>query len=114
MAKAKMKAKTAVPRPRAKELPGIEGPGVAQPRIQEIDDLADDYIKERDKRLRMTPREVAAKLKLIDALHTNAKQIGLQPDGTLIYRYDTVVITLEPGKEKLKVKDVEEETEVEL
>lgn len=106
MAKAKAKAKKAA-RPRTEDLPGVEGPGVAPVRIPEVDRLADDYIKERDKRVRLTPREIAAKQKLIEALHEHKELTG--PDGTLTYRYDTVLITLEPGKEKLKVKDVTEE-----
>jgi hypothetical protein len=54
-----------------------------------------------------TPREVAAKTKLIEALHAHAGKIT-QPDGSLVYRYDEMVITLTPGKEKLKVEAAEE------
>lgn len=86
------------------DLPGIEGAGVAPARIAAIDDLADAYVKERDKRLRQTPKEVAAKLKLIDAMHAHANDLR-QPDGRLVYRYDETIITLEAGKEKLKVRD---------
>jgi hypothetical protein len=76
--------------------------------IPAIDNLAESYVKERDKRLRQTPKEVAAKLKLIDAMHAHANDIR-QPDGQLVYRYDEVVITLTPGKEKLKVQDIDDE-----
>lgn len=55
--------------PKVVELPGVEGPGVSPVSIPAINRLAEDYIKERDKRVKMTPREVAAKQKLIDAIH---------------------------------------------
>jgi hypothetical protein len=97
------------------DLPAMEGPGVAPVRIAAIDKLADDYIRERDKRVRLTPREVAAKSKLVDALHENADKIGTNAEGAIVYRYDTIVLILTPGKEKLQVKDVSETTdEVEL
>jgi hypothetical protein len=86
---------------------GLKGAGVEPVRIPEVDLLAENYIKERDKRLALTPKEVAAKIKLIDALHGYADQIGKQKDGSLVYRYGEMVITLTPGKEKLKVEDLE-------
>lgn len=90
------------------DLPGMTGKGVAPVRIQAIDALAEAYIKERDKRLKLTPREVAAKTKLIDALHANAAKLR-NPDGDIVYRYDEMIVTLTPGKEKLSVAPVEHE-----
>lgn len=87
---------------KTKEL-NLTGKGVSPIRITSVDRLAENYIRERDKRLTQTPKEVAAKLKLIEALHSNREQIQ-QPDGTIVYRYDETVITLTPGKEKLKVE----------
>ena len=92
--------------PEQTELPAIEGVGVAPIRIPELDALAEAYIKERDKRMKQTPKEAAAKEELIDAMHENADKL-LQPDGTLLYRYADMRVTLEPGKEKLKVKEIE-------
>lgn len=97
---------------KTQELPGIEGEGVSAVHIPEVDQLAEAYVKERDKRLRVMPKEVAAKLKLIDAMHAHAKKLML-PDGSLTYRYDEMVITLEPGKEKLKVRDVSQDVDEE-
>jgi hypothetical protein len=88
----------------------IEGKGVSPANIPEIDKLADDYIKERDKRMKQTPREVAAKGKLIDALHEHADQLK-NPDGDILYRMDSLLITLTAGKEKLQVRDVSEQDE---
>jgi hypothetical protein len=95
-------------KPKVIDLPGIEGKGVAPLRIADVDKLAEAYVRERDKRLKMTPREVAAKQNLIAALHAHDKEIR-QSDGKLVYRYDEMVITLTPGKEKLKVEPYEEE-----
>jgi hypothetical protein len=90
------------------ELPQMSGKGVAPLRIAAVDQLAEKYVAERDKRMRLTPREVTAKQNLIEALHKHEKELR-QPDGSLIYRYDEMVITLMPGKEKLKVSPVEAE-----
>lgn len=89
----------------------MTGTGVSPVRIPEVDKLAEAYVKERDKRLVLTPKEVIAKHNLIAALHAHEKEIGKQPDGTLVYRFDEMVITLKPGKEKLKVEDEHTEDE---
>ncbi len=91
-----------------KDLPGVEGPGVAPVRITEIDDLAEAYVKERDKRCAMTPREITAKEKLIEAIHKHADKIGRDSNGEIVYRFDDTVVTLKPGKEQLKVKELKE------
>lgn len=93
-------------RPKQSDLPAIEGKGVAPVKIPAIDKLADKYIEIRDQRMAMTPEEVKAKQALIDALHKNEDKIGLDPTGAIVYRYDTIVITLHAGKDKLKVKDM--------
>jgi hypothetical protein len=90
------------------ELPLGDGPGVGSIKIPSIDHAAEDYIKARDRRCRMSPKEIAAKTTLIDLLHKHEKKIGRGPDGVLRYHYDDEVITLEPGKEKLKVKSSDE------
>lgn len=96
-------------RPSVVELPGIEGKGVAPVSIPRINKLCDAYIRERDKRCAQTPNEVAAKQKLIEAIHAHADQIGKDRNGELVYRYGETVIILKPGKETLKVKEVSAE-----
>lgn len=97
--------------PKQNDLPGVEGPGVSVPRIKALDDLAEDYQKEKKKRCAQTPKEVAAKGKLIDAIHKHADRLGRTPEGEIIYQNDELIITLAPGPEKLKVKDITDEEE---
>jgi hypothetical protein len=94
-----------MPRRKQQDELSIEGAGVSRLHLKEVDKLAEQYIEERDKRLIQTPKEVAAKRKLIEALHAHAEQIK-QPSGELVYRYDEMRITLIPGKEKLRVESV--------
>lgn len=90
------------------ELPLGDGPGVGQIKIRSIDEAADDYIKARDRRCRMSPKEIAAKTKLTDLLHKHEEKIGRGADGILRYNYGDEVIVLEPGKEKLRIKSSDE------
>ncbi len=96
--------------PKQHDLP-IEGPGIAPVRIKSVDELAEAYIKERDRRVRMTPREVTAKNELIDELHKHADKIGRDAEGVLRYEYDDIVIELRPGKETLKVRAADDNGE---
>ena len=96
------------PKSKVIELPGMKGPGVEIIRIPEIDKLAEAYVIQRDKRCAETPREIAAKDKLIDAIHKNKDKIGVDSNGEVVYRYDDMIVTLKPGKEVLKVKAVRE------
>lgn len=91
------------------ELPGVEGPGVSPVSIAEIDKLAEKYTTEKDKRCRLTPKEVAAKGALIDAIHKHEKKLGRNPDGNITYRYNDVDFVLKPGKEKLSMVKVDTE-----
>lgn len=81
------------------ELPGIEGEGVARPKIKAIDSAADKYIEIRDSRMALTEKEVAAKLKLA----------MLMRDHKLTeYVYDDHKVVLQPGKENVKVRTIHE------
>ena len=101
-----MKAATAAKpktKPKQDDLPEMEGPGIAPVKIPKIDKLARAYVEWRDQRMSALESEVEAKRKLIEALHFHADQITL-PDGSLAYHYDESLITLEQGKDQLKVK----------
>lgn len=100
-----MKVATAAKKrkPKQDDLPEMTGPGIAPVKIPKVDKLARDYVAWRDQRISALEAEVEAKRKLIEALHFHADQITL-PDGSMAYHYDDSLITLEPGKELLKVK----------
>jgi hypothetical protein len=87
----------------------MKGPGVEIPRIKELDDLAAEYQKEKQKRCQQTPKEIAAKGKLIDAIHKHADKLGRTEDGAVVYKNDELKVTLKPGKEKLNVKPVDDD-----
>jgi hypothetical protein len=93
--------------PKAKELPLGDGPGVGAVSIPEIDELAEDYFKEKEKRYKLTPKEVAAKGKLVDALHKHEAKLGKNDKGEIRYQFGDMVVVLKPGKEKLLVKEVD-------
>jgi hypothetical protein len=90
-----------------KELPGMTGKGVEAPiQIAELDDLAEKYVIERDKRLKMTPREVAAKDALREGMHRHEGKLTRNAEGFLIYRFDEQEVIMKPGKEQVQVKAV--------
>jgi hypothetical protein len=97
--------------PKQEDLEGMSGPGVAKVSIPELDNLGDSYLKERDKRMRQTPKEVEAKKKFIAALHENEEKIGRDPDGVLRYPLEGVIFELKMTEEKLSVRKATDEDE---
>ncbi len=89
---------------KTQELELGDGPGINTVKIPSIHKTADEYVSARDKRCRMSPKEIAAKTKLMDLLHKHEDKIGRGPDGILRYHYGDEVIILEPGKERLKIR----------
>lgn len=88
---------------------GIEGAGVAPVVIPEVEAAADKYIKIKDARCKISPKEIAAKGELIDVIHKNREKLGQNAAGETIYRYDDLVIKLIPGPEKLSIKEARED-----
>lgn len=87
-------------KPRAKkqpDLPAMEGDGVSVPKIAEIEDIAEQYVDVRDRRMALTTQEVEAKGRLATVMHNH---------NLTRYPFDGKVVICEPGKEKLKVKTV--------
>lgn len=78
---------------RQSRLPGMEGR-----RIKEIEDAADAYVVERDKRMKLTKKEVEAKTKLIEMMKKHDKTIYKDEDADPPY-----IVTLVTGKEQVKV-----------
>lgn len=94
-----------------KDLPGVDGPGVAPVRIPEIDAAAERYESIRDKRMAMTKKEVEAKKELSDLIHAHEKEIGKDGDGNIHYEFDNAWVDLSPAGEVLKVKRIKDEEE---
>jgi YD repeat-containing protein len=79
------------------DLPGVEGPGISEPHVPEIEDIAEQYVDVRDRRMALTKQECDAKGRLITVMHNH---------NITRYTYDGKVVLCEPGKEKLKVSTV--------
>lgn len=88
------------------DLPGVEGPGAGIVSIPEIDRAIDKFVAARDTRMLLTLKEAEAKKALSDLMHAHEEEIGLNPDGYMVYRYDDLACTLKSGKEELKVKQL--------
>lgn len=93
------KKKKAPPKPKRKQpdLPAMVGDGVSVPKIAEIEDVAEQYVDVRDRRMALTKQEVECRNRLATVMHNH--------DQTR-YPYDGQVVICEPGKEKVKVKTV--------
>lgn len=77
----------------------MEGEGVApQKKIKAIESAADEYVSARDKRMVLTKKEVDARTNLSAVMHAN---------NMTRYIYDDLLVLCEPGKEKIKVKQVD-------
>lgn len=91
-------------RPVQTEIPGTEGV-----KIKAIDEASELYVNARDKRMNATEKEIAAKTALSDLMHKHADKIGRAADGSIVYRYDDMIVSLTPKEEVLKVKHVDPE-----
>src|SRR5207245_1369444 len=90
----------------------IEGAGVSPVRIKEVDDALDEYIPIKEKRCTLTPKEVAAKEKVMEKMRKNAARIGADGEGALVYRYDDdTIVRLKHGKDKLQIKTASQDGE---
>lgn len=82
-------------------IPGTEGKS-----IKEIDDAAEHYVEQRDKRMKLTEKEVEAKKSLADVMAKHK---------LAIYRDDSasppLVVMLTEGDAKIKVTRADEEND---
>jgi hypothetical protein len=81
------------------ELPGVESPS-----IPEIDTAAAAYVKVRDRRMKLTEDECAAKAKLIEVVTEHKKELTPNGDGERTYRFDDFIVILKPGRDNVKVR----------
>lgn len=80
----------------------LEIAGTERQREPEIDSAAEAYVEQRDKRMKLTEKEVTAKEALIAVMKKHKLEV---------YRDDSVspplVVTLVPGKDKVKVTEAD-------
>jgi hypothetical protein len=81
-------------------------PGTETKSIKEIDDAAESYIIERDKRMKLTKKEVDAKVTLIEVMKKHKLTVYKDDDSD-----PPVVITLTAGKDQIKVTQDESDEE---
>lgn len=81
----------------------LQVPGTERPTVKEIDDAAEAYVEQRDKRMKLSEKEKAAKDALIGAMKKHA---------LTIYRDDShsppLVVYLTTGEDKVKVEAADE------
>jgi hypothetical protein len=75
------------------KIPGTEGET-----IKELNDAAEAYVTERDKRMKLTEKEVAAKDTLINVMKNHKLSVYKDDDAD-----PPLIITLTAGKDQLKV-----------
>jgi hypothetical protein len=87
-------------RPRATDLPGIEGPGVAPVKIKELERLGDKFIEIRDEKA-----ELASKLTKLEAQMAEI----MEEHKLTKYQFSDQEIAIKKGKVHIKIKSVKAE-----
>lgn len=92
------------------EMP-FNGPGVAPVKIKAIDQAAIKYVNIRDERMQLTEKECELRATLIEVVHGHADAIGKNEKGEIVYKFDDLIVTLKPGKDKVKVRSADSQEE---
>ena len=88
---------------------GLTGPGVERVSIKAVDRAVDRYVAVRDERMELTKKEVEKKIELIAIMKEHKDKIGVDAEGSMVYRHDDLLVTLRHGKDDLKVRTSEDE-----
>ena len=86
----------------------LKGKGVEPVKIPAVEAAAEIYISARDNFVIYTRKLQETQEALRDAMHANEKALK-RSDGALVYRFDDQVITVTKGKEKIKIKAIDED-----
>lgn len=86
-----------------KEQTEITGDGFDRPKIKAIEDAALAYVEVRDKRMKLTTKEVEAKTTLVDVCKKHLDKLPVNGEGDHVYRFDEEVVILST-KDNVKVK----------
>jgi hypothetical protein len=87
------------------EMPGLTGKGVELLSIKAIDNAISKYEDAKERRCKMSPREVAAKGELLEVLHKNRDKLPLNEDWHPFYRADGVDYVLQEMLKRSKAQD---------
>lgn len=90
-----------------------EMPGMERPKIPEIEEAAEKYVKVRDRRMKLTEEEIVAKANLLTAVEAHAKELPYDGENNRLYRFDDLLVILKPGKPNVKVKHASEDEDEE-
>lgn len=85
--------------PKQTEMPGME-----RPKILEIEEAAEKYVKVRDRRMKLTEEEIVAKANLLTTVQAHAKELPYDGENNRLYRFDDLLVILKPGTPNVKVK----------
>lgn len=86
----------------------LEIPGTEVASIPEIEEAAELYVKARDRRMRLTEQEIAAKVNLLQVCVANEDKLTVNQDGDRCYTYEDEMVILKRGKANVKVKLIRE------
>lgn len=81
-------------------------PGTEKKTIKELDAAAEAYVEARDARMKKTEKEVEAKEALISVMKKHELTVYKDDDAD-----PPLIVTLTPGKDKVKVTQADGETE---
>lgn len=84
-------------RPKAQDLPGVEGPGVAPVKYKDLEKPGDEFVELRDDKAELATKMTGVQTKIIDKMIEK---------GITKYRFSDQEIELIDGKRKVKVKTV--------
>lgn len=101
-----MAKKESSKKPAQNEIPFEPQPGVAPKKIPVIEKAANRYITHKDARCAEREKEKGAKAVLIQLILEHKDEIGVDSNGELLYRFDTHLLSVKPGKEELKIIEV--------
>lgn len=86
-------------------------PGTEPASIPEIEEASENYVRARDKRMRLLESEITAKTNLLQVLLQHEDKLSANEEGNKVYRYDDLVVILKRGKLNVKVKSAHDDEE---
>lgn len=92
--------------PKQTEIPGME-----RPKIAEIEDAAEAYLKTREKWQQLGEQLIEHRTALLNVMHTHVKKLSVNGDGERVYSFDEHIVVLKERGDTVKVKKSKEPEE---